>query len=83
MDGFDRPGLLADWDADRTGVICALVEATDQMPKRDELVRQLREACAYFEEGAIGVVNVPNVPMSLHRKHETPADLAAGPGGSA
>lgn len=44
------PDLLADWDTDRTGALCALVEAMDQMPKRDDFVRQLREVCAYFEE---------------------------------
>jgi len=44
------PTLLADWDADRNGAFCALAEAMDQMPKRDEFVRQLREACAYFED---------------------------------
>lgn len=56
------PGLLADWDVNRTGVLCALVEAMDQMPKRDEFIRQLREAWAYFEDAAIDVINVPEVP---------------------
>lgn len=44
-----RPSLLPDWDGDRTGALCALTEAMDQMPKRDEFVRQLREVCAYFK----------------------------------
>lgn len=32
------------------------------MPERDEFVRQLREARAYFEDGATGVINIPKVP---------------------
>lgn len=43
------PSLLADWDEDRTGALCALVEAMDQMPKRDEFVRLLRSVCALRE----------------------------------
>ena len=34
----------------------------DQMPRRDEFIRQLREACAYFEDAAIDVINVPEAP---------------------
>jgi hypothetical protein len=34
----------------------------DQMPKRDEFVRQLREVCAYFEDAVTSTNNVPNVP---------------------
>lgn len=56
------PSLLADWDEDRTGVLCALVEAMDQMPERDEFVRLLRSACAHFEDKVIDVINVPEVP---------------------
>lgn len=54
--------LLADWDGNRTGVLCALVEAMDQMPKRDEFVRLLRSVCAHFEDDVIDVINVPEVP---------------------
>lgn len=46
----------------RTRVLCALVETMDQMPRRDEFVRQLREVCAYFEKGIIDMINVPKVP---------------------
>lgn len=34
----------------------------DQMPKRDEFVRLLRSVCAHFEDAAIDVINVPEVP---------------------
>lgn len=56
------PSLLADWDENRTGVLCALVEAMDHMPKRDEFVRLLRSVCAHFEDDVIDVINVPEVP---------------------
>lgn len=56
------PTLLADWDEDRTGVLCALVEAMDQMPGRDEFVRLLRSVCVHFDEDVIDVINVPEVP---------------------
>jgi len=59
---FDCPSPLADWDEDRTAVLCALVEAMDQMPKRDEFVRLLRSVCVQFEDGVIEVINVPEVP---------------------
>lgn len=62
--GFDCPSLLADWDEDRTGVLCALVEAMDQMPKRDEVVRLLRSTCAHFEDDVINVPEVPDVPIA-------------------
>lgn len=58
----DCPSLLADWDENRTGVLCALVEAIDQMPKRDEFVRVVRSVCAHFEDNVIGVNDVPEVP---------------------
>ena len=54
--------LLADWDQGRTGALCALIEAVAQMPYRDEFVCQLRSVCAYFEDGGIDVINVPEVP---------------------
>ena len=56
------PSLLADWDENRTGALCALVEAMDQMPKRDEFVRLLRGVCAHFKDDVIDVINVPKVP---------------------
>lgn len=56
------PSLLADWDEDRTGALCALVEAMDQMPKRDEFVSMLRDVCAYFGDAVIDINNVPEVP---------------------
>ena len=56
------PSLLADWDEDRTGAFCALVEAMDRMPRRDEFVRLLRRVCAHFEDNAIDVIDIPEVP---------------------
>ncbi len=50
----------------------------DQMRKRDEFVRQVRETCAYFEDAITGTNNIPDVPMSPPKKRKTPADLAAG-----
>lgn len=55
-------GLLADWDEDRTGVLCALAEAMDQIPKRDEFVQHPRKVCVYFEDAVTSTNNVPNVP---------------------
>ncbi|MDP2182386.1 MAG: recombinase family protein [Actinomycetota bacterium] len=67
------PSLLADWDEDRTGVLCALIGAMDQMPKRDEFVRLLRSVCAHFEDSVIDVINIPKVPdvpkLSAHSNH--------------
>lgn len=66
-----RPSLLADWDEDRTGAHCALVEAMDQMPKRDEFVRLLRSVCAHFEDDVIEVINVPEVPDAPNKRGST------------
>ena len=54
--------MLADWDQSRTGALCALIEAMDHMPYRDEFVRQLRSVCAHFQDSLIDVINVPEVP---------------------
>ena len=56
------PSLLADWERYRTGVLCALVEAIEQMPKRHEFVDMLQAVCGRFEDEAIDVNNVPDVP---------------------
>jgi hypothetical protein len=32
------------------------------MPRRDEFVSRLREACAHFDDDVIDVINVPEVP---------------------
>ena len=54
--------LLADWDEDRNGPHCALVQAIEEMPRRDEFISLLRETCAHFEHDVVGVINVPEVP---------------------